>query len=228
MNARGGSRGGSRGGAADGLAQVAGQYFFQPSPDWQSLLPAIAGTAMRVIVALLVIHHGTEHTAEGSILPGSNPAAVAGFAKNVVAPYMSWLPILDSVGWTIVRDWTEVVCGFLMVFGLFTRPAALGMCVTMILATYFHIEKTGWQGFPFGHVPAHTYEFELSLANTMVFAFFAVLGAGPISVDALLSNTIMGDAKDGKVRKIKAKKEVTEDPAKDSSDVLAAFRESSK
>jgi len=154
---------------------------------------AVALTAMRVVVALLVIHHGTEHTAEGSIFPGSNPKAVEGFAKNVVAPYMSWLPILDSVGWTIVRDWTEVVCGFLMVFGLFTRPAALGMCVTMAFATYFHLEKTGLQGFPFGHVPAHTYEFELSVANTMVFAFFAVAGAGPISLDNFLTSFVLKD-----------------------------------
>jgi putative oxidoreductase len=202
MAARGGSRGGAKGGSTgvvDSVQQGLGAYFFRSSPDWQSGLAAIAGTAMRVIVALLVIHHGTEHTAEGSIFPGSNPKAVEGFAKNVVAPYMSWLPILDSVGWTIVRDWTEVVCGFLMVFGLFTRPAALGMCFTMVLATYFHIEKTGWQGFPFGHVPAHTYEFELSLANTMVFAFFAVAGAGPISLDNVLTSFVWKDdgPKDG-------------------------------
>ena len=50
----------------------------------------------------------------------------------------------------------EFFGGLLVAAGAFTRPAALALAATMGLAVTFHLDATGLQGAPFGHVPNYS------------------------------------------------------------------------
>ena len=70
----------------------------------------------------------------------------------------------------------EVAGGLLLIAGLFTRPVALVLVVEMLAAyAIAHLPKGGWPIENGG---------ELSLLYALVFAFLAIHGAGPLSVDA--------------------------------------------
>merc|ERR1719450_1354784 len=133
----------------------------------------------------MMLHHGTE----GGVLPAQSPEALEGFAKFVVKPYLSWLPFFDSYTWSVIHDYTEFGAACLLFLGLLTRPAAAALFVTMCLAISFHLQSSGLQGFPFGHVENYSYNFEEPALYAAIFAMFAVNGPGPISVDALIAGT---------------------------------------
>ena len=60
-------------------------------------------------------------------------------------------------------------------------------------ALYFHVLKTGLEGFPLGTVPTHQYAFETSVLYLLIFALFTVQGGGAISVDGLARALKDGD-----------------------------------
>ena len=123
---------------------------------WAPMLLSV----LRIMSGLLVLQHGT-----GKLLhfpPGVVPAT---FNLNSMPGYAGFI---------------ELVCGILLVLGLFTRPAALlasGMCAV---------------GYFYAHAPNGFFPIlnrgELIVLYCFVFLYIAVAGAGPWSIDALRAN----------------------------------------
>lgn len=76
-----------------------------------------------------------------------------------------------------VSSFTEFLGGLLILAGLFTRVAALGICIDLAVA----IGKVHWHN---GLMGDHGYEFPLALAALASALIF--LGAGPISLDHIV------------------------------------------
>lgn len=114
-------------------------------------------SVLRIMLGLLFLQHGT-----GKILK---------FPAGVVPPTFN----LNSMpGYAGV---IELVCGILLVLGLFTRPAAF-VASGMTAVAYF-----------MAHAPQGFYPIlnkgELAVLYCFVFLYLAVAGAGPWSIDAL-------------------------------------------
>lgn len=85
---------------------------------------------------------------------------------------------LGIPGWLgYVSSFTEFFGGLLILAGLFTRLAALGICINMLVAIW----KVHWHN---GLMGDHGYEFPLALA-ALAFALIC-FGAGPISLDDIV------------------------------------------
>jgi putative oxidoreductase len=76
----------------------------------------------------------------------------------------------------------ETVCGAALVLGLLTRPAAF-VASGQMAVTYFwmHVVASGGELFWWANGG------ELAMVYAFVWLYFAVRGAGPISLDALLA-----------------------------------------
>jgi putative oxidoreductase len=77
---------------------------------------------------------------------------------------------------------TELIGAPLVALGLFTRPAAMGLVFTMLVAMYHHVKVAGFS------IPY----LELSALYAATFLFFVINGGGRFSVDALLANLLSG------------------------------------
>jgi putative oxidoreductase len=75
----------------------------------------------------------------------------------------------------------EFVGGMLLMAGLLTPLAALGLCVTMVVAIMFHVNR----GDPFVGKPG-TAGYELAAAYLSAVLAILCLGPGRFSIDALL------------------------------------------
>lgn len=80
--------------------------------------------------------------------------------------------------------------------GFLTRPAALSLLVTMMSAVYFHLSASGLQGFPLGHVPNYSYDFEEPALYALIFLMFWFNGAGPLSIDSIIYKKISAEDQD--------------------------------
>jgi len=76
-----------------------------------------------------------------------------------------------------VSSFTELLGGLLILVGFFTRPAALAVCIDLIVAIW----KVHWHN---GLIADHGSEFPLAIA-TIAFAL-VFFGAGPIAIDHVL------------------------------------------
>lgn len=74
----------------------------------------------------------------------------------------------------------ELIGGVLVLVGFFTRPAALAICVDLVVAIW----KVHWHNGLMGSPDHPGYEFPLGLAAIAFALIF--LGAGPISLDHVL------------------------------------------
>ena len=72
---------------------------------------------------------------------------------------------------------TELVCGVLLLIGLFTRPAAFVFAIFMLFGMHYTM-KTGGHWFVWFKGGS-----ELSIAFFLISAYFTIVGAGPISLD---------------------------------------------
>ncbi len=133
---------------------------FRVNPAGMSLSSQIAWTAVRVIVGLLMIHNGLDKLAD-----------VPGFAKGVVA----FMGIPFPIFFTYCAAYTEIISSILLILGALTQLSALSLLLTMFVALYFHLKKTGLV------VP----EFEMAGLYASFFLLFAINGGGKFSVDAL-------------------------------------------
>lgn len=115
--------------------------------------------ALRLALGAVMIGHGW-HKVNGNL------HEFAGFVSSMGIP--GWLGY--------VAGFTEFVGGILLVAGLLTRFAALGLMIDMSVA----IGKVHWKH---GFMGQGGYEFPLALW-TIAFALI-FLGAGPISIDAI-------------------------------------------
>jgi putative oxidoreductase len=117
---------------------------------WQFL------SVLRVMSGLLVLQHGTTKYLNFPVGPMSNasPMTMSGAAGLI-----------------------ELVCGALVVIGLFTRPAAF-LLSGMTAVAYF------WAHAPRGFFPILNAG-ELTVLYCFVFLYLATAGGGPWSVDRL-------------------------------------------
>jgi len=122
----------------------------------------IAWTVLRVIAGVVMIHNGLDKLSD-------IPSFAEAYVKVIGLPF----PIFFSY----LAAYTELFASPLLALGLFTRPAALGLFSTMLVAMYHHVKVAGLS------IPY----LELSTLYAAVFLFFTINGAGLFSADALLS-----------------------------------------
>jgi uncharacterized membrane protein YphA (DoxX/SURF4 family) len=123
---------------------------------------------LRILTGLLMIHHGSE----GGIFPANfNTPEFQGFIDYILKPYFGFLPGPPEL-WSALHDYVEFSGGICFTVGFLTRPASLLLFGTMISAVYFHLSSTGLQGFPFGHVPNYSYDFEEPTLYAFIFFLF--------------------------------------------------------
>lgn len=133
---------------------------------------------LRILTGLLMIHHGSE----GGIFPANfNAPEFQGFIDFIIKPYFSFLPGPPEL-WSALHDYVEFFGGICFTVGFLTRPASLLLFGTMISAVYFHLSSAGLQGFPLGHVPNYSYDFEEP--TLYAFVFFLYWFNGPVRFDA--------------------------------------------
>ena len=132
----------------------------------------------RLLVALLMLHHGIEKLAD-----------VDGFTTFIIDKYFSYLPFIHSY-WTYLAAYTQIIGSFFLAVGAFTRLSLLGLSSTMLFALLFHFSDTGLQGLPFGIVEAHNYEYEASLLYLLVYLILLAAGPGKYSLINIVRDRI--------------------------------------
>ena len=149
---------------------------FRPnvSPDfWQQTSWAI----LRAVIGIVMIHNGTDKLAN-----------IESFAEA----YVAYIGLPFPVFFSYVAALTELIGAPLLILGLFTRPAALGLFATMCVAMYHHILVAGLS------IPY----LELSAIYAASFVFFTINGAGLFSTDALITNWLDKSALSAKAKRI--------------------------
>ena len=120
---------------------------------------------LRIVSGLLFFEHGLQKFA--SFPPG--PMAGMGLQFNSMA---AWAGIV------------ELLCGFLIVIGLFTRAAAFLASGTMAVAYWY------------AHAPGNFFPVnnggDAAILYCFVFLYLVFAGAGPLSVDAARANRAAG------------------------------------
>ena len=124
-----------------------------------------AWLAFRAIVGVMIVHNGFDKISD-----------IQGFSTAYVEVIGLPFPIFFSY----LAALTELVASPLLVLGLLTRPAALGLLSTMVVAIYHHVLVAGLS------IPY----LELSAVYASCFLFFTVNGPGRFSIDQLISNTL--------------------------------------
>jgi len=120
---------------------------------------------LRVVLGTVMIHNGLDKLAD-----------IPGFAEAYVEAIGLPFPIFFAYCAAI----TEVVAAPLLAIGFLTRPAALGLFATMLVANYHHILIGGFS------IPS----IELSSIYAVAFAFFTVYGGGKYAIDSLIVNVL--------------------------------------
>lgn len=124
-------------------------------------LPDAALAALRIVSGFMLIQHGVQKHF-GLLLPSGQP--------------FSGAPDLFSQMW--IAGTLEIVGGFLLMLGFFTRPVAFVLSGLMASA-YFLVHA------PQGFWPAIN-QGELAALYCFVFLAFAAIGGGRFSVDRLV------------------------------------------
>jgi putative oxidoreductase len=120
---------------------------------------------LRVVLGTAMIHNGLDKLSD-----------ISGFAEAYVEAIGLPFPIFFAYCAAL----TEVVCSPLLVLGFLTRPAALGLFMTMLVANYHHIVTSGFS------IPT----LELSSIYAASFAFFIIYGGGNYAIDSLIANAL--------------------------------------
>ena len=131
----------------------------------------------RVVLGIMMVHNGLDKLAD-----------IESFAQA----YVAYLGLPFPIFLSYIAAYTELIGAPLVAFGLFTRPAALGLFSTMCVAMYHHIKVAGLS-LPY---------LELSAIYAACFLYFAVNGAGLFSFDALIANRIDASALSAKAKQV--------------------------
>ncbi len=136
-------------------------------PLYRALSP-LAELLLRVVVGGFLIPHGMQK-AFGAF-GGGGFAGTAGWMNSIgLAP--GWL-------FSTIAIFVEMGCGALILIGFLTRPAAALACGFLLVAAASVHFANGFFGQNGGY--------EYSVMWAVAALFFAVRGAGPISVDRVL------------------------------------------
>jgi putative oxidoreductase len=125
-------------------------------PDLTAWTPRVL-SLLRIMAGLLFMQHGTMKVFD---FPEAFPMDLAATAPPMIA------------------GWIELIGGFLITIGLFTRPAAFVASGTMA-AAYF-LAHAGQSFYPIIN------KGELAALYCFTFLFLAFAGGGSLSVDALI------------------------------------------
>ena len=120
---------------------------------------------LRVVLGTVMVHNGLDKLGD-----------ISGFAEAYVEAIGLPFPIFFAYCAAL----TEVVCSPLLILGFLTRPAALGLFMTMLVANYHHIVIGGFS------IPT----LELSSIYAASFAFFTIYGGGKYAIDSLFVNAL--------------------------------------
>ena len=141
---------------------------FKPNVN-VNLLSQTSFALLRVVVGMMIVHNGLDKLSN-----------IESFSQAYVQVIGLPFPLFFSY----VAALTELIGAPLLVLGLLTRPAALGLFSTMCVAMYHHILVAGLS------IPY----LELSAVYAGCFLFFAINGGGLFSTDALLANWLDASA----------------------------------
>jgi putative oxidoreductase len=118
------------------------------------------------------------------IMPHAFPKLFGSFApvlaKNVLAP-LGFLDFPDPLFWAYFLGVLELVGGGLLVLGLLTRVAALGLAIETAVITYFVAMPKGW----FYASPGGGAEFPAIL--TLLYLGILLAGPGRCALDRLVA-----------------------------------------
>lgn len=126
-----------------------------------------AWAVLRIVAGTVMIHNGLDKLNN-----------IESFAQAYVAVIGLPFPIFFSY----VAAFTELLGAPLLIAGLLTRPAALGLFGTMVVAMYHHIKVAGFS------IPY----LELSALYAACFLFFTVNGGGLFALDTWIASWIGG------------------------------------
>ncbi len=116
---------------------------------------------LRLLAGVVMVHNGLNKL---------------GNVESFAEAYVSVIGLPFPIFFTYVAAFTELLAAPLLALGLLTRPAALGLLATMLVAIYHHIKVAGLS------IPY----LELSVLYAACFQFFLVAGGGLFSTDALI------------------------------------------
>jgi len=123
-------------------------------------LQPLALLVMRLALGVIMVAHGYQNSFS-HLREHVHLVASLGFP--------AWLGYVSS--------FTELIGGLLILFGLFTRPAAFALCIDLSVAIW----KVHWHN---GLMRDHGSEFPLAIASLAFALIF--FGAGPIAIDHVL------------------------------------------
>lgn len=127
----------------------------------------ITWSLLRIVAGTVMIHNGLDKLSN-----------IESFAQA----YVSVIGLPFPIFFSYVAAYTELIGAPLLILGLLTRPAALGLFATMVVAMYHHIKVAGLS------IPY----LELSALYAACFLGFAVNGSGLLGIDALLAGWLLG------------------------------------
>ncbi|MBD1875427.1 DoxX family protein [Nodosilinea sp. FACHB-131] len=125
----------------------------------------ISWTILRVVAGIVMVHNGLDKLAN-----------IESFANA----YVAYLGLPFPITLSYMAAFTELIGAPLVALGFLTRPAAMGLVFTMLVAMYHHIKVAGFS------IPY----LELSALYAATFLFFVINGGGRFSLDALLANVL--------------------------------------
>ncbi|MCL6435283.1 MAG: DoxX family protein [Leptolyngbyaceae cyanobacterium HOT.MB2.61] len=124
---------------------------------------------LRAVVGIMMIHNGLDKL---------------GNIESFSQAYVEVIGLPFPLFFSYVAALTETIGAPLVAIGLLTRPAALGLLGTMLVAMYHHILVSGLN-LPY---------LELSAIYAACFLLFTINGAGVFSTDALIANWLDASA----------------------------------
>ena len=139
-----------------------GSLALQPNQSTNTAFQ-ISWTILRVVAGVVMVHNGLDKLAN-----------IESFANA----YVAYLGLPFPITLSYMAAFTELIGAPLVALGLFTRPAAMGLVFTMLVAMYHHIKVAGFS------IPY----LELSALYAATSLFFVINGGGRFSLDALLAN----------------------------------------
>jgi putative oxidoreductase len=141
------------------------------APVYAALAPW-AEFLLRVATGLLLVPHGLRMTF-GFFAASGGPVRnltmlSAQLERDGYRPGSLWAPVIAA---------TQLIGGPLLALGLFTRPAALAVCLFLIVSNVERYRVGGWFWNRLG--------MEYTLLWGIAAFYFVVHGAGPLSLDHL-------------------------------------------